>query len=50
MRSNRASPLTCARVEERVFIESEPERVRQVVPDVYLHPGIYQVLLCGLEP
>ena len=25
-----------ARVEERVFIESEPERIRQVVPDVYV--------------
>src|SRR6266511_1517453 len=25
-----------ARVEERVFVESEPERIRQVVPDVYV--------------
>jgi len=33
-----------ARVEERVFVESEPERVRQVVPDVYVsqvyHAGV----------
>jgi len=25
-----------ARVEERVFVESQPERIRQVVPDVYV--------------
>src|SRR3989441_1511422 len=33
-----------ARVEERVFVESEPERIRQVVPDVYVsqvhHAGV----------
>src|SRR5688572_19700831 len=30
-----------ARVEERVFVESEPERIRQVVPDVHV-AQVYQ--------
>src|SRR6266540_1382057 len=36
-----------ARVEERVFVESEPERIRQVVPDVYVSQVSANVLKEG---